>query len=59
MTTSRGYLSRLLQNCGSGRPFATVWMHSAIEFESARHLASQGIYGGGKRPFGFDAIDGR
>jgi DNA invertase Pin-like site-specific DNA recombinase len=24
-----------------------------------RHLASQGIYGGGKRPFGFDGIDGR
>jgi putative DNA-invertase from lambdoid prophage Rac len=24
-----------------------------------RHLASQGIYGGGKRPFGFDEIDGR
>jgi DNA invertase Pin-like site-specific DNA recombinase len=24
-----------------------------------RHLASQGIYGGGKRPFGFDVIDGR
>jgi putative DNA-invertase from lambdoid prophage Rac len=24
-----------------------------------RHLASQGVYGGGKRPFGFDEIDGR
>jgi putative DNA-invertase from lambdoid prophage Rac len=24
-----------------------------------RHLASQGVYGGGKRPFGFDVIDGR
>jgi putative DNA-invertase from lambdoid prophage Rac len=24
-----------------------------------RHLASQGIYGGGKRPFGYDVIDGR
>jgi putative DNA-invertase from lambdoid prophage Rac len=24
-----------------------------------RHLASQGIYGGGKRPFGFDLVDGR
>ena len=24
-----------------------------------RHLASQGIYGGGKRPFGFDVVDGR
>jgi len=24
-----------------------------------RHLATQGIYGGGKRPFGFDVVDGR
>lgn len=24
-----------------------------------RHLAKQGVYGGGKRPFGFDIIDGR
>jgi putative DNA-invertase from lambdoid prophage Rac len=24
-----------------------------------RHLASQGVYGGGKRPFGFDVVDGR
>ena len=24
-----------------------------------RHLASQGVYGGGKRPFGFDLVDGR
>ena len=24
-----------------------------------RHLATQGIYGGGKRPFGFDIVDGR
>jgi DNA invertase Pin-like site-specific DNA recombinase len=24
-----------------------------------RHLASQGIYGGGKRPFGYDIVDGR
>lgn len=24
-----------------------------------RHLAAQGVYGGGKRPFGFDVIDGR
>ena len=24
-----------------------------------RHLASQGIYGGGKRPFGYDVIGGR
>jgi putative DNA-invertase from lambdoid prophage Rac len=24
-----------------------------------RHLASQGVYGGGKPPFGFDEIDGR
>jgi putative DNA-invertase from lambdoid prophage Rac len=24
-----------------------------------RHLASQGVYGGGKRPFGFDVMDGR
>ena len=24
-----------------------------------RHLASQGVYGGGKRPFGWDVIDGK
>jgi putative DNA-invertase from lambdoid prophage Rac len=24
-----------------------------------RHLASQGIYGGGKRPFGWDVVDGK
>ena len=24
-----------------------------------RHLAQQGIYGGGKRPFGFDVVDGK
>jgi DNA invertase Pin-like site-specific DNA recombinase len=24
-----------------------------------RHLASQGVYGGGKRPYGFDVVDGR
>jgi len=24
-----------------------------------RHLALQGVYGGGKRPFGFDVVDGR
>jgi DNA invertase Pin-like site-specific DNA recombinase len=24
-----------------------------------RHLASQGIYAGGKRPFGYDVVDGR
>src|SRR6516165_10023812 len=24
-----------------------------------RHLAAQGVYGGGKRPFGFDMVDGR
>jgi putative DNA-invertase from lambdoid prophage Rac len=24
-----------------------------------RHLASQGIYGGGKRPFGYNVVDGR
>lgn len=24
-----------------------------------RHLAAQGVYGGGARPFGFDVIDGR
>jgi DNA invertase Pin-like site-specific DNA recombinase len=24
-----------------------------------RHLATQGVYGGGKRPFGFDVVDGR
>ena len=24
-----------------------------------RHLAMQGVYGGGKRPFGFDVVDGR
>jgi len=24
-----------------------------------RHLARQGIYGGGRRPFGYDVIDGR
>ena len=24
-----------------------------------RHLATQGIYGGGKRPFGFDIVEGR
>jgi putative DNA-invertase from lambdoid prophage Rac len=24
-----------------------------------RHLASRGVYGGGKRPFGFDVVDGR
>ena len=27
--------------------------------EVKRHLASQGIYGGGKVPFGFDVVDGR
>jgi DNA invertase Pin-like site-specific DNA recombinase len=27
--------------------------------EVKRHLASQGIYGGGKVPFGFDLVDGR
>jgi DNA invertase Pin-like site-specific DNA recombinase len=24
-----------------------------------RHLAAQGVYGGGKRPFGYDIVDGR
>ncbi len=24
-----------------------------------RHLAAQGVYGGGKRPFGYDVVDGR
>jgi DNA invertase Pin-like site-specific DNA recombinase len=24
-----------------------------------RHLATQGVYGGGRRPFGFDVVDGR
>jgi DNA invertase Pin-like site-specific DNA recombinase len=24
-----------------------------------RHLASQGVYGGGKRPFGYDVVDKR
>ena len=24
-----------------------------------RHLASQGVYGGGKRPFGYDIVDKR
>jgi DNA invertase Pin-like site-specific DNA recombinase len=24
-----------------------------------RHLAARGIFGGGKRPFGFDVVDGR
>jgi len=27
--------------------------------EVKRHLASQGIYGGGKTPYGFDVVDGR
>lgn len=27
--------------------------------EVKRHLASQGVYGGGKPPFGFDVVDGR
>lgn len=27
--------------------------------EVKRHLASQGVYGGGKRPFGSDIVDGR
>jgi putative DNA-invertase from lambdoid prophage Rac len=27
--------------------------------EVKRHLASQGVYGGGKRPFGFDIVDGK
>jgi len=27
--------------------------------EVKRHLAKQGVYGGGKRPFGFDVVDGR
>jgi putative DNA-invertase from lambdoid prophage Rac len=27
--------------------------------EVKRHLASQGVYGGGKRPFGWDVVDGR
>lgn len=27
--------------------------------EVKRHLASQGFYGGGKRPFGYDVVDGR
>jgi DNA invertase Pin-like site-specific DNA recombinase len=27
--------------------------------EVKRHLASQGIYGGGKPPYGFDVVDGR
>lgn len=27
--------------------------------EVKRHLASQGVYGGGKVPFGFDLVDGR
>jgi putative DNA-invertase from lambdoid prophage Rac len=27
--------------------------------EVKRHLAAQGVYGGGKRPFGYDVIDGR
>jgi putative DNA-invertase from lambdoid prophage Rac len=24
-----------------------------------RHLASQGVYGGGNKPFGYDVVDGR
>lgn len=27
--------------------------------EVKRHLASQGVYGGGKRPYGYDVIEGR
>lgn len=27
--------------------------------EVKRHLASQGVYGGGKPPFGYDVVDGR
>ncbi|MFB2602832.1 recombinase family protein [Rhizobium phaseoli] len=27
--------------------------------EVKRHLASQGVYGGGKAPFGYDVVDGR
>jgi DNA invertase Pin-like site-specific DNA recombinase len=27
--------------------------------DAKRHLASQGIYGGGKRPFGWDLVDGK
>jgi putative DNA-invertase from lambdoid prophage Rac len=27
--------------------------------DAKRHMASQGIYAGGKRPFGFDVIDGK
>src|SRR5258705_5015600 len=27
--------------------------------EVKRHLAAQGVYGGGKRPFGYDVIEGR
>jgi putative DNA-invertase from lambdoid prophage Rac len=27
--------------------------------EVKRHLASQGVYGGGKRPFGWDVVDGK
>lgn len=27
--------------------------------EVKRHLAEQGVYGGGKKPFGFDVVDGR
>src|SRR6516162_8537648 len=27
--------------------------------DAKRHLATQGIYGGGKRPFGYDVVDGR
>jgi DNA invertase Pin-like site-specific DNA recombinase len=24
-----------------------------------RHLAAQGVYGGGKRPFGYDIVEGK
>jgi putative DNA-invertase from lambdoid prophage Rac len=27
--------------------------------EVKAHLVAQGVYGGGKRPFGFDVVDGR
>ena len=27
--------------------------------DAKRHLASQGVYGGGKRPFGWDVVDGK
>jgi putative DNA-invertase from lambdoid prophage Rac len=42
--------------CTNARPIAANF---ELSDGLSGHLASQGVYGGGKRPFGYDVIDGR